>query len=367
MTTITYPYEELLKIKGTLSESALSALSKSADKVLALPTLKMTDKRMIAPTGNIHDYMTCGLYWWPNPDTPDGLPYINKDGIVNPDANDGITLGAVCGRINTLALTAFHIDSRAAECAEYASRQLYDWFINPETYMAPHARFAQAIPGICEGRSTGLIDFAVTYRLFDGIGIFEELGLIDAELIRGVKAWFVKFTDWMLTHKNGIEADSGNNNIGAWYDVQILAMALFTDRMQLAKNKCHTAYDRRLRNLIKPDGSMPSELRRTKAIGYSFYAFDAMITLSAMTERLGFDYWRVDEERGESILISALEFLNPFILDPDSCPYSDLYQGKYAPRFKKVLLSAAKRYPDGGYAERAEALGVSEEYLEPIR
>ena len=30
--------------------------------------------------------------------------------------------------------------------------------------MNPHAEFAQAIPGICEGRGIGLIDFRDSYR-----------------------------------------------------------------------------------------------------------------------------------------------------------------------------------------------------------
>lgn len=367
MTTITYKYEDLLKMKDTAPEAARLSLLKKAEKILAAPTLKMTDKKLHAPSGNIHDYMSCGLYWWPNPNTPDGLPYINKDGIVNPDSHDGISLGSVSGNIHTLALTAFYFEEKRAECAEYAERQLYDWFVNPETYMAPNAKYAQAIPGICEGRSTGLIDFAVTYFLFDGIGIFVELGLLKDETVKAVKAWFVEFTNWMLTHKNGIEMDNGNQNIGAWHDSQILSMALFTDRPELAINVCLTSYDRRIRNLIKPDGSMPTELARTKAIGYSFYALNAMMNIAAMAERLGFDYWRVDEYRGESILVSAIEFLSPLVIDPDNCPYPDLYKGTHRPALKHALLAAAKRYPDGGFAERAAALGVADDYLEPVK
>ena len=82
---------------------------------------------------------------------------------------------------------------------------------------------------------------------------------------------------------------------------------------------------------------------------------------------MGFDYWRIDEERGESVLVSAIEFLSPLVIDPDNCPYPDLYKGTHKPALKRALLSAAKRYPDKDFAARAEALGVSEEYLEPIK
>ena len=369
MTTITYPYEELVKMKDTVSKKAVDALVKKADEVLSKPTLKMTDKKIHAPSGNIHDYMTMGLYWWPNPNTPDGLPYINKDGIVNPDSHDGISLSSVSSNIHTVALAAFYCEQKRAEYGEYAERQLYDWFINPETYMAPNARFAQAIPGICEGRSTGLVDFARSYALFDGIGIFEELGLLKPETVEGVRAWFVEFTNWMLTHENGIGMGNGNNNIGVWHDVQILAMAMFTKREALARNVCIGGYRRRVLSMIMKDGSQPSELKRTKAIGYSFYALDALMMLSAMAERIGYDYWKIDERRGECVLASAVEFVYPFVLNPESCPYPDLHHGKYGVRLKKALLSLAKRYPEADYATRADLFDGGNDiwFLEPVR
>ena len=371
MSTVTYGFDELLKHKenGLAPKGALSALEREAKKILSLPTLKMTDRKMRAPTGNVHDYISTGFYWWPNPDTPDGLPYINRDGFPNPDANDGITLGAVTERIHRLALCAFYFDDYRNACAEYANRQLYDWFINPETYMAPNARFAQAIPGICEGRSTGLVDFARSYALFDGIGIFEELGLLKPETVEGVRTWFVEFTNWMLTHENGIGMGNGNNNIGVWHDVQILAMAMFTKREALARNICIGGYRRRVLSMIMKDGSQPSELKRTKAIGYSFYALDALMMLSAMAERIGYDYWKIDETRGECVLASAVEFVYPFVLNPESCPYPDLHHGKYGVRLKKALLSLAKRYPEADYATRADLFDGGNDiwFLEPVR
>ena len=141
---MTYTLSELVchKESGKVSEAALAGLRKEADEILTQPMLRVTDKRLKAISGNSHDYMSMGRYWWPNPDTPNGLPYIRRDGYSNPDANDGIVPSKIYARIRTLALAAFYFEDKRTEYADYANRQLYDWFVNPETYMSPHAKYA---------------------------------------------------------------------------------------------------------------------------------------------------------------------------------------------------------------------------------
>lgn len=359
---MTYTFDELVehKASGKASQEAIDALYKNADEILTQPLLRVTDKKLKALSGNNHDYMSMGIYWWPNPDTPDGLPYVRRDGYTNPNANDGIHPGKVYARIHTLALAAFYFEERAAEYADYANRQLYDWFVNPETYMSPHAKYAQAIPGICEGRCTGLIDFSSSYVLFNGIGILEEMGLADKKITGGVRDWFVKFTDWMLTHKNGIEECNDTDNHGSWYDAQIITAAVFTGRKSLARNICLTAYERRLRTLVDNDGSQPSELRRTKAINYSLYNLKAMIVIASVAERLGFsDYWGIDEYRNKCILKSAADYLYPFVTGAEEFPFEELHPEQCAAGLASVMRSVLKRYPDTAYENKIAALGKS--------
>ena len=359
MGPVTYTFEELIahKESGMVSAEAVEKLRADADKILGMPTLSVTKIKLPRPSGDAHDYVSMGIYWWPNPDTPDGLPYVNRDGYVNPDTKSENNPGALYGRINTLALAAFYLPERAPLYAECAHRLLYDWYVNPETRMNPNAKYAQGIPGVCEGRGTGLIDFATAYTLFNGIGILECLGLIDAQLLAEVKAWFVEFADWILTHEYGLRIDMGTDNHASWHDANLLATAVFTDRVSLKKNICLTAYEKRLRFLVKPDGSQPSELRRTKAMGYSFYNLSAMLVIANIAERLGYkNYWGIDEVRGNCILKSAIDFLYPYVMNPESFPYQELYIDKQRHRIISPLLSVAKRYPDEDYAERAAAL-----------
>ena len=43
---------------------------------------------MMAPSHDPHDFVSVPVYFWPNPETPDGLPWVRRDGRVNPAAVD---------------------------------------------------------------------------------------------------------------------------------------------------------------------------------------------------------------------------------------------------------------------------------------
>ncbi len=40
----------------------------------------VTDKQFTrySPSHDPHDYVSIGTYWWPNPESPDGLPYVSR-------------------------------------------------------------------------------------------------------------------------------------------------------------------------------------------------------------------------------------------------------------------------------------------------
>src|SRR5207302_521491 len=67
--------------------SQLATLRKFADDALTAGPWAVTDKTQVPPSGDKHDYLSQAPYWWPNPNTPDGCPYIRKDGQRNPDVD----------------------------------------------------------------------------------------------------------------------------------------------------------------------------------------------------------------------------------------------------------------------------------------
>ncbi len=365
MNPITYTYEELVahKESGRVPSRALERLRRDADAILEKPTLKVTDIKLPRPSGDMHDFVSMGPYWWPNPDTPDGLPYVSRDGEINPETQSGVDPVALYKNALTLALAALYFPERAAVYAEYFNRQLYDWYINPDTYMKPNVNFGQGIPGECEGRGAGLISFGSSYKLFNAIGIFANLGFVDEATLASVKAWHTEFTDWMLTHEFGLRIDNAMDNHASWRDANLLATAVFTERPALVNKIAKTAYLRRVSAYIKEDGSQPEELRRTLPIPYSFFNLEALTVIANIAERLGCgEYWDVDSKRGKCVLKSAVDLLEYYLKNPESfsAGAQKANLSANAGRLARALTSVAKRYADEGYAERALALGVKD-------
>src|ERR1051326_1091292 len=57
-------------------DAALSKLEAEAKTALKATPLSVVNKEVTPPRGDKHDYMSQAPYWWPNPDTPNHLPYV---------------------------------------------------------------------------------------------------------------------------------------------------------------------------------------------------------------------------------------------------------------------------------------------------
>ena len=170
---------------------AWTALETAAGAALSAGPFSVTDKSVVPPSGDKHDYMSQAPYWWPNPATPNGLPYVQRDGERNPEINkiiDHQSMDRMAGAVETLALGAYL--SGDDKYARKASQLLRAWFIDPATRMNPNLQYGQGIPGITTGRGIGLIETRGLARVVDAVGLLETTGAWTAGDDQGVKDWF---------------------------------------------------------------------------------------------------------------------------------------------------------------------------------
>src|SRR5689334_5680509 len=85
---------------------ALAALEREAKAALQAGPFSVVDKTNVPPSGDKHDYMSIGPYFWPDPASSNGLPYIRHDGRRNPAnrTSDRRDLSSMVGNVETFAL-----------------------------------------------------------------------------------------------------------------------------------------------------------------------------------------------------------------------------------------------------------------------
>jgi len=340
--------QQRVQTRDKLVTTPWARLEREAQKALSAGPFSIVNKSVTPPSGDKHDYLSQAPYFWPDPKSPNGLPYIRRDGERNPEINkitDHLSLDDLEDSVETLAL-AYYFKSDEAYATKAVSL-LRVFFLDPATRMNPNLEYGQFIPGVNTGRGIGLIETRGLTRVVDAIGLLARSKALTESDERGLKDWFGKFLQWMLDSKNGREEAAAKNNHGTYYDVQVVSYALFVGRTDLAKQVLEQARNKRIAAQIEPDGRQPLELARTKAWGYSNGNLDGLMQLATLGEYLGVDLWNFRTGDGRGIR-KALDFLVPIALGEGRWQYQEL-GGVRPESLFPLMRRAASVYRDKPY------------------
>lgn len=308
--------QHLLYVKLHLSDpsyaQAYKALKKQAEHDLVMKPLTVMSKDYIPSSGSKHDYVSLARYAWPDQTKPNGLPYMMRDGISNPELNkfDRNKLSDMTGAIYRLSLAYYF--SEDEKYAKKATELIHIWFLDKTTRMNPNLRYAQHIPGEADGRCYGVIDAYSFVEMLDGVQLLEKSKSFTAKDSKKLKAWFSHFLKWLLSHPQAIEESDQKNNHAIAYDVQVAAYSLYTGNRKVFSDVLAYFPKRRIATQIAPDGSQPHELRRTLAFGYSQYNLHHIIDLMLMVKHQGLDFHKYGI-RDEHSFFKAMDFLASYM------------------------------------------------------
>ena len=338
------------------------------DASIALNEFPVTITSFTSPrsAGGKHDFFSEGDYWWPDPQNPNG-PYIQKDGLTNPDnfvahRKAMIQFSRIMG-----ALASAYIITKDEVYAKQAFRHAHAWLIDTATRMNPHMLYAQAIHGRFTGRGIGIIDMIQFMEVAQSLLVLEKSKYANVKEYTAYRKWFDQYLNWVTTHQYGIDEKNALNNHGTCWTMQVAAFALFTKNNALL-DSCRNRYKyNHLPQQMDSLGGFPRELARTKPYGYSLFNLDAMTMLCQILSTEKDNLWEYKTPDGRSIR-KGISFLYPYVLNKDSWPFKqDVMYWSEWPKAQPFLLFGAKALNHEEYFKLWEALDHNPSTEEIIR
>ena len=238
-----------------------------ADHIISSQPISVINKD-ICHSGNPHNYESLSIYWWPDPQNPQG-PYIALDGQVNPDHNlyDYPRLRELVENLHIVAKA--YQDTKEQKYNDFFMSQIDTWFIQKATRMAPNMDYSQFVPGRNNGKGNpqGLIDAYNFTRVIDEIEKVNNISPLEKNRAKALKKWFSTFAHWMETSPNGKTASQFQNNQAIAYETTLYRIHTFTGNLTKAQQHAIICI-RHIKEQIDHEGKQPQELRRANPINY---------------------------------------------------------------------------------------------------
>src|SRR5215218_7131213 len=218
--------------KKEVEETLRKQVMEEAAWALQQEPIAVTAQTSPRSAGGKHDFFSEGDYWWPNPKSVDS-PYIQKDGMTNPDnfvahRHAMIRLSKIVG-----ALASAYLLTGDEKYFQHALKHCNAWFVDTTTLMNPNLLYAQAIKGRFTGRGIGIIDTIQLMEVVQGLLVMEVKRGSDKDQLAGIRNWFDQYLQWLTTHKYGQDEMNAENNHGTCWVMQVSCFAKFSGNQEL--------------------------------------------------------------------------------------------------------------------------------------
>jgi hypothetical protein len=355
--TLVMDANRLHKVKKQHQQQSLKIvidLRKEADSLLNMKPVSVMEKTFTPVSGNKHDYMSQAPYFWYDSTKPNGLPYMRKDGVRNPEIykiTDRTYLGRLENATRILSLAWYFTGEE--KYAQKSASLLRTWFITEATKMNPHLEYGQAIPGINTGRGIGIIETVALITIADAASLLTGSTSWTTDDHQALQQWYADYLNWLLISKNGMDEHKAKNNHGTWYYAQAIDFALFTNNKVKAKELVEEGKNR-LDSQLTKEGKQPLELDRTNGLGYSTMNLRGWFTVATLAKKTGIDLWNYKTTEAAG-LQTALDWLMPYAMGEKKWEYQQI--SKYSKSdIYPLLLQAGLAFKEQNYFSVAKEL-----------
>jgi Alginate lyase len=311
-------------ISDPVLQNSLEQLITQANSFVSLRPTSVVEKDELPASGDKHDFLSLAPYRWPDPDKPNGLPYINIDGRLNPEVYlvpDKRNMDDMVYRVKILSLAYYFTDN--LNYSSKAAELLRVWFLNNSTHMNPNLQYAEMVRGESNGTMRGILHGKYLPEVLDAIRLIQHSASWSKEDQQGVERWFTEYLNWLIYSPHGKEERRQPNNHGTWYRVQALTIALALNKTDIAKSLIQNVWNDLIYRQIDADGSLKYEISRKNALDYSTFNVLGLFRLATLGEKFGIDLWNQKTHEGAG-LQKAFDYLLPSLLGKETWPHSQI-------------------------------------------
>jgi hypothetical protein len=363
---ISFSFSHAQNFKKQIIETLKDQDLKEASWALQQLPITVTAETCSKSTGGVHDFFSQADYFWPDPEHPDG-PYINRDGLTNPDNFVAHRLAMIRFSKIIASLASAYILTHDEKYVRHAITHVSAWFVNEDTKMNPDLQYAQAVVGKATGRCYGIIDTIHLMEVAQGIRVMFNSPSFDVNSKNETIRWFQEYLKWLTTHPHGVEEMNTKNNHSTCWTMQVATFAKLTGQKELL-DFCIDRYKNvLLPNQMGSDGSFPLEIKRTKPYGYSIFNLDAMAMVCQILSTKENDLWHYQIDGNKSI-DNGIKFLYPYIEDKSKWPFEkDVMYWDDWPVAQPALVFGAVEFKNKQWLQTWKKLDHSPQNGEVIR
>ncbi|KAJ7092858.1 chondroitin AC/alginate lyase [Mycena belliarum] len=286
----------------------------------------VTNKPVLAPSGDKHDYMSWAPYQWPDCSHAGNktvlapaqmwktCAYVFRDGQVNPDRttiNDFQSFFNLSDAVLYNALASTFQNQSSSVYSKNVVKFINTWFLDANTSMNPNLNYAQMNRGPNGQTGDGISDLRGFAKIASAILILRGSGNTDwtADVDNRMIEWCTAYINWLQTAPTAKQAASATNNHGTFYVNQLAALKLIVHDTAGATTLGRGYFGGIYKRQLKANGDQPMEASRSRPYHYRNFNIAGMITNARILKFADPTSNDWDTQSNGATIQTALDFL----------------------------------------------------------
>jgi hypothetical protein len=245
------------------SSLLVNELIQDANRVMLLPPPTVGATISVHSFADVNDYVSLGPPWalYPMGTCPELArdnrrpPTLLRESLSDGTRDDRWAVQRMFDE--TILLTLAATFSESSDHWRAAAQRVRAWFVEPQTRMNPHLKYARVQPGKRQrtGIGSGILDFQDVYLFLDAVQLLqhnhhgERLSPDEFDVLQ---SWFVDYLSWLSDSPEGKSARASSNAHGPWYDLQHAAIAAWLGDFEAVQSTIVRASERAAQQLRSP-------------------------------------------------------------------------------------------------------------------